>query len=411
MVEKQSSWLDREGMERFIREKDWSTTSLGPMEYWPPTLLRTINLIMGINFPIVLCWGKNLITIYNDAYRPLLGNKSDALGRPFLEVWSEAKDIIEPQINQALNGDPVFLENAQFTLIRYGNPKIAWFDYSFSPIRDAEGNINGIINLAIEVTARVKAQKELIKLNKNLEKKVKKRTATLDAYKNKLRRLTYQLNKTKEQERYQHARILHDHVGQLLDVSLIELNLLKKSASEEDFLGIIEELKEVILEANKYIREFVKELKPPDIFEKENISALIRWLAQHMKKYRLKIFVDDDGKPKPLSEEVHKILYESTRELLFNIIKHADVEEAKILLRRENNRIQIIVKDAGKGFDFDGEDIVASTEGGFGLFNVQERMDMLGGSLEIESIPGEGTKAMLSAPLIDADQSFSQKMG
>lgn len=408
MPKKQAFLSNKSGrMEKRIYEKDWSETPLGPMEEWPAILISTVNLILDINFPIGICWGEELTIIYNDAYRPLLGDKPEALGRPFLEVWSEAKDIIEPQIYRALNGQSGYYENAEFSLIRYDQPEKAWFDYTFSPIQDADGEIKGVINLAAEVTEKIQVQKELKKINGTLEQRVAQRTARLEGYKDQLRILTYQLNKAEEQERHRLARILHDHLGQLLDLSVIKLDQMKKEMSRDNLPAKIDELKEIILMANKYTRELVNELKPPPIYEKEDIVGLLHWLAQRMKKYGLEIRLEDDGKPKSLGEEEHKILYQSVRELFFNIIKHAGVNEAKLTLRKQNNQIHIVVDDEGKGFDMNGKKLSPTKEGGFGLFNMQERMDMIGGSLVIDSEPGKGTKAILNLPLKNSRETVS----
>ncbi|WP_185958450.1 PAS domain-containing sensor histidine kinase [Fodinibius sediminis] len=385
-------------MRRLIRQKDWSETSLGSKNHWPATLSSTVDLITENSFPIAICWGPELTTIYNDAYRPLLGNKTEALGQPFLEIWSEAQNIISPQINQALKGQSSYFKDAEFTLIRYGKPEKAWFDYTYSPLRDARGKIRGVINMVIEVTDKIRAQQKLQEMNETLENRIEQRTAVLEDYKNELRILSYQLNQTKEQERHHLAILLHNHVGQLLDLGLIQLDQLKKEVSQVDIPEKIANLKEIILTANKYTREFVNELKPPPIFEKENIGELLLWLARRMEKYGLKITLEDDGKPKPLTEEVHKILYHSTRELFFNVIKHAEVSEARLTLRRQDSQIQLIVEDMGKGFSMKGKK-PTTHNGGFGLFNMQERLDLLGGRLEIKSELGTGTKAVLSAPL------------
>lgn len=404
MPDKQPNIFYRESvMGGLIRKKDWSGTPLGPLGKWPAALVSIVNLILDTNFPVVICWGKQLTTIYNDAYRPLLGNKPEALGRPFFEVWAEAMDIIRPQINNALNGQPGYFKNAEFTLIRYGNPQKAWFDYTFSPLRDDENKIQGIINVGIEVTEKIKTQEKLQNLNDTLEKKVRQRTATLVEYKDQLRILTYELNKAEEQERSRLARLLHDHLGQLLDLSVIKLDQLKTASFSEDFPEKIEELKEIILMSNKYTRELVNELKPPAIFEEENFVELLRWLAQWMQKYGLRITIEDDGQPKPIGVELHKILYQSVRELFFNIVKHASVNEAKLTLSRQDNRIRIVVEDNGTGFDMNGKSLTPTNIGGFGLFNVKERMDLFGGKLVIDSEPGKGTKVILYAPLGDRD--------
>ncbi|HKK46328.1 MAG TPA: ATP-binding protein [Balneolaceae bacterium] len=394
-------------MEKRIYEKDWSETPLGRMEDWPAILTSAVNLILDINFPIGICWGEELTIIYNDAYRPLLGDKPEALGRQLFEVWPEVKHITKPQVARALNGQPGYYENAEFSVKRYDQPEKAWFDYTFSPIRDADGEIKGIINLAVEVTEKIQVQKELKKMNKTLEQRVEQRTAKLEDYKNQLRILTYQLNKAEEQERHRLARVLHDHLGQLLDLSVIKLDQMKKEMSHNNLPAKIGELKEIILMANKYTRELVNELKPPPLFEKENIVGLLQWLAQRMKKYGLKIRLEDDGKPKPLNEEEHKILYQSVRELFFNIVKHAGVNEAKLTLRKQNNQIQIVVDDDGKGFDMKGKKLSPTDKGGFGLFNIQERMDMLGGRLVIDTEPGKGTNAILNLPLKNCKETVS----
>jgi PAS domain S-box-containing protein len=386
-------------MERLIQTKNWSSTPLGPMPNWPSSLSNTVHLILEIDFPIVICWGNELISIYNDAYRPLLGNKPEALGRPFLEVWSEANEIIEPQIKRVLNGKPGFYSSAEFSLTRNDNPEKAWFDYTFSPIRDDEGNIRGIINICIEVTSRINAQQKLKELNRTLEIKVKERTSRLEEYRNQLQLLTYQLNRTKIKERHEIAAFLHDHVGQLHAMSFMKLDQIQMNISDDDISEKIEFVKELLLTADKQTREFIYELKPPMIYENENIVELLHWLAQRMKKYDLEITVEDDGQPKPVSEETHKVLYESVRELCFNIIKHANTEAGTIKILRENEHVHIIVEDMGKGFNTRKVRTAKSINEGFGLFNVREQMQMLGGSLKVESQPGNGTKAFLSVPL------------
>ena len=288
----------------------------------------------------------------------------------------------------------------EFNLLRKSKLQPAWFDYSFSPIRDSNGEISGVINIGVEVTQRVQALDGLKELNEYLEQKVKERTSTLEEYKDQLQSLTYQLNSAKEQERHSLAGYLHDHVGQLLDLSVIKLDQLKKAVQDEEVLARLKELREVVMLANNNTRDFVHELKPPPIFEKENMGELLWWLSQRMKKYDLQIHLKYDAAPKPISEEVHKVLYESVRELCFNIIKHANINEASIELSEKNNEMQIIVRDRGRGFNIEDKNIPMTGNGGFGLFNIQERLQMLGGSLLIESQAGKGTKAILSAPLL-----------
>ena len=146
------------GSADLIRAYDWSASPLGQSESWSPALRIALSTVLANPFPMVLAWGPDLITFYNDAYRPLLGNRQTALGQPFLEVWPEARDTIEPMVTRALAGEACRFENAPFELYRRGEPEEAFFDFSFSPVYDQDGSIAGVLNTAVETTERVIAQ-------------------------------------------------------------------------------------------------------------------------------------------------------------------------------------------------------------------------------------------------------------
>lgn len=110
---------DASEMGERMRAHDWSMTPLGPPETWPRSLQTLVTMILESRLPAILAWGPDLICIYNDAYRPLLGSK-EGLGHPFRATWSEALEIIDPQIERVLAGESVYLENAPFTLLRRG---------------------------------------------------------------------------------------------------------------------------------------------------------------------------------------------------------------------------------------------------------------------------------------------------
>lgn len=165
-----------DGMARLVRTHDWSATPVGPIGQWPRSLRTLVDMLLANKFPAILGWGPELICIYNDAYRPLLGEKPEALGHPLLEVWSEARDIIAPQIDSALRNQPVVFEDAPFTLMRHGHPEQAYFDYTFSPVHDDSGTIAGVLNLTVETTARHEAQENA----RRSEEALKKSTERLD---------------------------------------------------------------------------------------------------------------------------------------------------------------------------------------------------------------------------------------
>ncbi len=142
-------------MARRVGAHEWHLTPLGPVAAWPQALRTAVEIVLDSKFPSILAWGADLtVCAYNDAYRLLLGEKPEALGRPLLEVWSEARAIIAPQIKRTLEGEGCKLTDAEFTLMRHGILEQAWFEYSFSPVRDASGAVAGVLNIALETKAR-----------------------------------------------------------------------------------------------------------------------------------------------------------------------------------------------------------------------------------------------------------------
>jgi PAS domain S-box-containing protein len=142
-----------------IRARDWSATPLGPIEGWPSCLRTALELVLASPFPMVLAWGAELTSLHNDAYRPLLGDKPNALGWPFLEVWAEARESIAPLIERARSGEACRFQDTSFMLRRHGRLEEAFFDFSFSPVRDETGAVVGVLNLAVETTERVLAER------------------------------------------------------------------------------------------------------------------------------------------------------------------------------------------------------------------------------------------------------------
>lgn len=151
-----------------IASTDWSTTPLGPMAAWPPALKIVVNLVLGSRFPKAVIWGPGLITLHNDAFRPLLGAKPQAIGRSFADVWAEAWDEIVPLVERAFAGEATFIENFPLTIQRNGFEEEAFFTFCYSPIHDETGAVVGMMDTVIETTATVHAQRQLEAVNAEL---------------------------------------------------------------------------------------------------------------------------------------------------------------------------------------------------------------------------------------------------
>jgi hypothetical protein len=158
------SWLTGGGqLGDLIRAFDWASTPLGPLATWPQSLCSAVSICLGSRFPIVIYWGPDLVVLYNDAYAEILGRKHPkALGRPCREVWSEIWDVIGPMLDRVLTlGDATWSEDQLLLLERRGYPEECYFSFSFSPVRGANGAIDGIFTAVIENTGRVLGERRL----------------------------------------------------------------------------------------------------------------------------------------------------------------------------------------------------------------------------------------------------------
>ena len=139
-----------------IRAHDWSDTSLGPPELWPPSLCVRLAQMLACPTAMFLAWGPELLCFYNDAYRPILGYRlPDALGRPFREVWASIWDEIEPLVEATLDGESQTLTDVMLDLSRAGRPERSWWSFTYSPALDDAGAINGLFCVTAETTDRV----------------------------------------------------------------------------------------------------------------------------------------------------------------------------------------------------------------------------------------------------------------
>ena len=144
-------------------------------------------------------------------------------------------------------------------------------------------------------------------------------------------------------------------------------------------------------------RTLTAELAPPILYEL-GLEAALEWLAEQTEsRHGLPVSFADDGLVKPVAEEVRFLMFRSVRELLVNVIKHAGARRAAVSVEKKGTQILIAVADDGAGFD-PARQLPIMT-GGMGLFNLREGLKNLGGGMEIDSVPGRGTRVTLRAPL------------
>ena len=164
-----------------LRAVDWASNPLGPVAGWPLSLQAAVRIVLNSEFPMMLHWGPELISVYNDAYAPSLGRKHPGhLGRPAREWWPEMWDQLQPIFDTVLAGKPYFVEDARYTPDRDGVSRDAFFTHCHSPLWDDEGTIAGIFLVVTETTRQVVAERELKRANAALSQQVRQQTLALD---------------------------------------------------------------------------------------------------------------------------------------------------------------------------------------------------------------------------------------
>ena len=229
------------------------------------------------------------------------------------------------------------------------------------------------------------------------------RVADLEQIRNyqvQLRTLASELTLAEERERRRIARDLHDGIGQTLLVSRMKLRGPRVSSSLPELAKSMDEACEFIDQAIQSVRSLTFELSLPILYELE-FGAAIEWLVEQIQEqHDIRIDLEDDGQPEKMDEEVTVLLFRTVRELLINVVKHAQARSVKVSIQKDDSSIKIEVEDDGVGFDTSQIDFGrAPDKGGFGFFSIRERLNFLGGNFQVESKPRQGTRAVLTAPL------------
>jgi len=213
-----------------------------------------------------------------------------------------------------------------------------------------------------------------------------------------LRALAVELARTEERERRRIATAIHDILGQLLASCKIKLGQLQDLVPPQAG-KVANEIQELVDQAIEYTRAVTFELSPPVLHEL-GLQPALEWLADQIQKgHGIAVHLDIDERLTVLDEDLRVTLFQAVRELLNNAVKHADAQTVTIRACKQAEMIGLEVCDDGSGFDPTKLEAATGPGGGFGLFNVRERLKHMGGSLQIRSKPGEGTRIMLSVPL------------
>ncbi len=257
-----------------------------------------------------------------------------------------------------------------------------------------------------DISERVRLTESLKISQDELESQVKTRTAQLHERTLQLRALASELTHTEERERRRIALLIHDHLQQTLVAALLNIGMLKQKQVHESSLDDLGDVEQMIREGIHITRTLTAELSPV-VLHQCGLAAALKWLRSWcLEKYGLNVVVEaEEGINLTIDSSL--TLFLSVRELLFNTVKYSGVQSAHVRLWQmpEDRTVRIEVSDKGVGFDASQVRAREGTAGGFGLFNIRERLELLGGGLITKSSPRKGSHFILWLPLAAAEPS------
>ncbi len=231
------------------------------------------------------------------------------------------------------------------------------------------------------------------------QRELRQRNALLEARTHRLRHLALALTQAEQRDRRRLAQLLHDHLQQLLVGAKFSLGVLKSRAKGQKRLAEgLAELSDVVDEAIDASRALTHQISPPVLYQ-AGLADALAWLARQIEsEYGLSVTVTVRGEVEPTGEPVRVFLFSAVRELLHNIVRHADARQAELTLERTNGHLRIHLADDGVGFDPAGLE-AAQGEGGFGLLGIRERIGLLDGEFTVQAAPGQGSRFILRTPI------------
>lgn len=290
--------------------------------------------------------------------------------------------------------------------VRTRNATYRWTLLTIMPLVTEPGQRPQFMGSEVDITDRRQAEQTLRAFAQELERQVAERTAALSASHAQMRGLARDLIRSEQDERRRVATELHDYLAQLLVVARLKLTQIKRLMPHAPDQVLVHDTELILNDALAYTRSLVAELSPQILYHL-GLAPALRWLGERMAQHHLQvrtITVNPDSIAIPEETALH--LYQAARELLFNVLKHADCLEATVTLAVTEDRQAIVtVSDKGRGFNPARlQDKAAESWDRYGLFNVRERLQSVGGAMEIVSRPGAGTAVTLTCPLPDVDE-------
>ena len=255
-------------------------------------------------------------------------------------------------------------------------------EMSIGILKDSADCVTGMVSCIRDITDRRAADKKLLE------------------YQNQLRCLASQLTLTEEQERRRIATEIHDRIAQSLALAKIKLGALGMAVKSREKANDVVAIRSLLEQSIKDTRSLIFDLSPPFLYE-FGLEKALEWLLDDIEKqHGVRIHLEYNGSQGDYDDDVRVLLYQSIRELLINVVKHAKAKTATVSLDRNAQKVHVCVEDDGQGFLISPDGLQVNSGGGYGLFSIKERFHHLGGAITVDSRLNHGTRISLDLPLV-----------
>lgn len=340
------------------------------------------NVLDSVDIPILMLGADLRIRRFAAAATRLLGVTKKDVGRPL-------SDFSSPLVAAALALTPEVLQDLRPRQRTLQDATGHWYQLNVRPYLTERRRIDGTVVFCVSIDEIQRASQRVADSQE------------------KLRQMAFDATLTEERERRRLAADLHDRIGQALAVAQLKLKAVRETPSAQP---AIDEVLALLSQSSGDMRSLVFDLSPPILYDL-GLRHALSWLAEDLgKRWGLQIEVHDDGNDDPLSDATAAIAFRAVRELLTNVLKHAQTPAAEISLQRQAGQLEVSVQDRGVGFNLATLDASRSAPG-FGLFSVREQINRLGGSVEVTSALGQGTRVTLRLPLQAAPSAADEARG
>jgi PAS domain S-box-containing protein len=384
----------RQSAEKALRE---SEARYRRLYHHTPAMLHSIDI-------------SGRIVSVSDYWSEVMGyRREDVIGRRLTAFFSEesrryAEEEVFPEFFNS-----GFIQDVPYQFVKKDGQTI---DVLLSAIadRDEQGKIVRTLAVSIDVTERKRAEEalklakeELSRYSKDLERQVQSRTreihsniTALKKAQNQLRRLSAGIMASQEKERYAISRELHDELGQVLTAlrmdSVWMQERLKKSDAEASQRALT--MCQLIDKNIEDVRGMAFRLRPGVLDDLGLVDALDWYTTDFERRTEITCVFEYDNVP-PLSETMATTAYRITQEAITNVARHASASRIEVVLKARNSTLTLAIVDDGRGFN----PLELSDSEGLGVAGMRERASLVGGTLEVYSQPGEGTRVFFKVPV------------